>query len=104
MERDEEAPGGRGQHAKVTGPAAATHPVLALGIHEAGLEHIQGLAQERGASALGRVSRGQQLRLTETQMPATAMVTGETQSPACTQPHAGSPTGASVPSPASSES
>lgn len=68
--RDEKGLGGRG--AKGTG--WATHPVLALGVHEAGLEHVQGLAQECGTSALGRVSGDQQLRLMEeTQVPATAM-------------------------------
>lgn len=30
-----------------------THPVLALGVHQAGLQHVQGLAQDRGTSALG---------------------------------------------------
>lgn len=37
--------------------AAPTHSILALGIHQAGLQHIQGLAQERGTSTLGGVGR-----------------------------------------------
>lgn len=37
------------------GPGAAggaTHPILALGVHETSLQHIQGLAQECGTSTL----------------------------------------------------
>lgn len=30
------------------------HLVLALGVHQASLQHIEGLAQKRGTSALGR--------------------------------------------------
>ena len=34
-----------------------THPILALGIHQPGLQHIQGLAQECGTSTLeGKLS------------------------------------------------
>lgn len=34
-------------------PRRAAHLVLALGVHQAGLEHIQGLAEDRGTSTLG---------------------------------------------------
>lgn len=55
--------GGRGWHRETGGQAAArwtkwaTHLVLSVGVHEAGLEHIQGLAQECGTPTLQRVSQ-----------------------------------------------
>lgn len=50
-------PGSRGRCAEGPG-RPRTHPVLALGVHEARLEHVQGLAQECGASALWRGGGG----------------------------------------------
>lgn len=53
--------GGRSWHTETGGQAAArwvrwaTHPVLSMGVHEASLEHIQGLAQECGTYTLQRV-------------------------------------------------
>lgn len=55
--------GGKSWHTEVGGQAVArwarwaTHPVLSVGVHHAGLDHIQGLAQERGTYALQRVSQ-----------------------------------------------
>lgn len=57
-----------------------THLVLALGVHEAGFEHVQGLAQECGTSTLGRgsgsaahgASSGQSTRETQSFMPSPA--------------------------------
>lgn len=52
--------GGRGWHIEMGRQAAArwaTHPVLSVGVHEAGLEHIQGLAQECSTPTLQRVSQ-----------------------------------------------
>lgn len=77
-------PGSRGRCAEGPG-RPRTHPVLALGVHEARLEHVQGLAQECGASALWRGGGGGQLQLAEQTRPlatGVARVTGERARPA----------------------
>lgn len=35
-------------------PRSPTHLILALGVHQAGLQHVQGLAQDSGTSPLGQ--------------------------------------------------